>query len=180
MVWNIGQLSYGIVAVLLLFSLALSGCSQPSATNTIPSNSNPVVTEPPTVKESKYPFPVAVTPLGDGKIVIDTPSGTSEGGSVPVLFVNRGTVSKQIGADFTNWVGDKEVFLYIDKVFLVTKQVGERSQSTLTLKNEALKTGIHTVSAIQFENNNPIAKAIGYQETTFEIKPESWGPYNVQ
>lgn len=173
MVWNIGQLSYGIVAVLLLFSLALSGCSQPSATNTIPSNSNPVVTEPPTVKESKYPFPVAVAPLGNGKLAIYTPSGTSDGGNVPVLFVAKDTVLEQISADFTNWTGDKEVFIYIDKVFLETKQVSIRSQCTLMLENEALKTGIHKVSAIQFENNNPNGKVIGYQEATFEIKPGS-------
>lgn len=159
-----------VVGLILMFIITIGGCGQKTSTDSSQVNK---VTEPPTAKESKYPFPVAVAPLGNGGLVIRTASGTSEGGSVPVLFVAKDTVLKQIGADFTNWVGDKEVFLYIDKVFLVANQGGERSQWTLTLENEALKTGIHNVSAIQFENNNPNGKVIGYQEAAFEIKPES-------
>ena len=111
--------------------------------------------------------------LGKGRIIISTPSGSSENNSIPLLFVDKSTVLQQIGLDLINWEGDKEVFLYIDKVFIETKQGGERSSGSLTLEDDFLKVGVHKVSAIQFENNNPENKVVGYHEASFEIKPKS-------
>jgi len=161
----------GIVTAVISI-ITLSGCSQSNIINPS-SNSNSIITELPITKESKYPFPTAASLLGNGRLIIRTSSGTSEGGNIPILFVSKDTVLTQVGIDLLNWEGNKEVFLYIDKIFIEARQGGMRSQTSLSLVDDFLKPGIYKVSAIQFENNDPNSKIIGYQEAIFEVKSGS-------
>ncbi|BCA33693.1 lipoprotein [Bacillus wiedmannii] len=87
-------------------------------------------------KTSKYPFPKDATPVGEGKITVDTPAGNSKNGNVPVLFADKNTIMDQIGIDYANFQGDKQTFVYIDKIFIKTTQVGELTQSTFSLEED--------------------------------------------
>ncbi|WP_027725426.1 hypothetical protein [Tuberibacillus calidus] len=121
--------------------------------------------------ESKYPFPENASPTGKGKIVISTPSGTSENGNVPVLIVEPDTAMTQIGIDLSNFDGSKQTYIYINKIFNTAEQVGEMTQTSLNLEGEFLKPGTYTVTAIQFDNDDPKSgKVINYTEAKYEVK----------
>ncbi len=121
-------------------------------------------------KTSKYPFPKDATPVGDGKIAVSTPAGNSENGNVPVLFLGKDTIMTQIGIDYATFQGDKQTFVYVDKIFKETTQVGELTQSTFPLEEDSLKPGVHTVTAVQFENDDPKGKVLNFVEAKYEVK----------
>jgi len=121
-------------------------------------------------KTSKYPFPKETTPIGDGKVTVTTPAGNSDNGNVPVEFVDKKTSMTQIGVDLENFQGDKQTFIYVDKFFEEAQQVGLRTQTTVALKEDTLKPGIHTVTAVQFEGDEPTGKVLNFTEAKFEIK----------
>ncbi|EJQ59157.1 hypothetical protein [Bacillus mycoides] len=121
-------------------------------------------------KTSKYPFPKDTTPVGDGKIAVSTPAGNSENGNVPVLFLGKDTIMTQIGIDYATFQGDKQTFVYVDKIFKETTQVGELTQSTFPLEEDSLKPGVHTVTAVQFENDDPKGKVLNFVEAKYEVK----------
>jgi len=121
-------------------------------------------------KTSKHPFPKDATPVGEGKITVNTPAGNSENGNVPVLFADKNTIMDQIGLDYANFQGDKQTFVYVDEIFDRTTQVGELTQSTFTLAEDTLKPGVHTVTAVQFENDDPKGKVLNFVEAKYEVK----------
>jgi len=123
-----------------------------------------------TKKTSKHPFPKDAKPVGEGKITVDTPAGNSENGNVPVLFSDKNTILDQIGLDYANFQGDKQTFVYVDEIFDRTTQVGELTQSTFTLAEDTLKPGVHTVTAVQFENDDPKGKVLNFVEAKYEVK----------
>jgi hypothetical protein len=123
------------------------------------------------VVESEYPFP-QVEPTGEGNMIISTPSGTSEEGNVPVLFVSEEDLIIQIGLDLENFQGDKQTFIYIDEIFLTTEQAGELTQTSLDLQGNNLKVGKHTVTAVQYENDEPTANVLNFVQAQYEIKEQ--------
>lgn len=119
---------------------------------------------------SEYPFPES-TPVGESKILVSTPAGDSSEGNVPVLFASPEDILVQIGLDLENFLGDKQTFIYIDKIFQNTEQVGELTQTSLDLQEYTLAVGEHTVTAVQFENDDPEAGAvINFVEAKYEVK----------
>ncbi|TCP24915.1 hypothetical protein EV207_12218 [Scopulibacillus darangshiensis] len=121
-------------------------------------------------KKSKYPFPSDTTAKGNGKVVIETPAGSSENGNVPVLFVDKNTSFTQTDIDLSNFEGDKQTYIYVNKKFVQAEQVGEETATTLDLEGDLLKPGIYTVTAVQFKDNDPTKEVIGLASTKFEIK----------
>ena len=122
-------------------------------------------------QESKYSFPEGVTSVGEGKVKVVTPDGTSENGNVPIVFIKKDTVIQQVEIELANFQGDKETFVYVDKRFEETHQASEVTQTTISLKKETLQPGVHTVTVIQYENNDPNGKVISFAEAKFENKP---------
>lgn len=123
-----------------------------------------------TTPKSKYPFPNSA-PIGSGKLSISTPSGNSDNGNVPVLFLKQDEMMVQITADLQDFQGDKQTFIYIDKFFNETEQVGEHTETSLNLQENTLKPGVHTVTAVQFENDDPASgKVINFVEAKYEVK----------
>ena len=51
-------------------------------------------------------------------------------------------------------------------------QVTSTTQTTVQLKRK-LETGSHTITAVQYENNDPKGKVISFNQATFETKPAS-------
>ena len=157
--------------IVLVFTLMLWGCGSSDTNGTgQPETQHKQNT---VQKQSKYPFPEGAEIKGNGQLIISTPSGTSEDGSIPILFVNENVLLIQIGADLMDWEGDKEVFFYIDEFFVEAQQGGEMLSVSLDLEGDHLKPGLHTVSAVQFVNNDPSKGVVSYQQATFEIKAGS-------
>lgn len=124
-------------------------------------------------EESKYPFPENTQPVGDATISVSTPSGDSLNGNVPVLFVSKDDAIVQIGFDAENFQGDKETFVYINEKYVETAQIGEMYSSSLNLSGETLKPGQYTVTAVQFENNDPTQTPVTFVQTQYEVKEGS-------
>lgn len=120
-------------------------------------------------QKSKYPFPNAA-PVGDGKLTVSTPAGSSDGGNVPVLFIKPDELV-QIGAMMENFQGDKQTFVYVDKIFNSTEQAGQMHQTSFNLQGNDLKVGVHTVIAVQFDNDDPTTgKVNNFVEAKYEVK----------
>ncbi|MEI4802083.1 hypothetical protein ACIGHG_08980 [Bacillus sp. NPDC077411] len=122
-------------------------------------------------QEIKYSFPEGVTSVGEGKVKVVTPDGTSENGNIPVVFIKKDTLIQQVEVELENFQEDKEIFIYVDKQFEDKHQVKKLAQTTMSLKEETLQPGIHTVTAIQYENNDPNGKVINFVQAKFENKP---------
>ena len=126
-----------------------------------------------TTPKSKYPFPSDVKATGKAAMVLSTDSGTSENGNVPVLFSSEDDILIQIGLDATNFDGSKQSFVFVDKMYSDTQQFGEDTTTTVDLDAEMgnLKPGVHTVSIIQFDNDDPkTGKVTTLTQAKYEIK----------
>jgi len=123
--------------------------------------------------ESKYPFPSDITNNGGAKIVLTSDSGSSENGNVPVVFASSDDILIQLGLDAMDFDGSKQSFIYIDKIFSETNQFGEETSTSVDLDQEMghLKPGVHTVSIVQFENDDPEKGAVTtYTQAKYEVK----------
>ncbi|WP_050616253.1 hypothetical protein [Bacillus testis] len=121
-------------------------------------------------EDSKIPFPENTKPIGNATITVSTPAGNSKDGNVPVLFVNKDSLSESIGVDYENFQGDKETFVYINKKHHHTEQYASLTQSSEGLEGNFLKPGNYTIAAVQFEDNNPSKTPVTYTEAKYEIK----------
>ena len=75
-----------------------------------------------------------------------------------------------LGIDYSNFQGDKQTFVYVDKIFKETLQVAELTQTSIILSEDTLKPGLHTVTAVQFKNDDPKGKVLNFIEAKYEVK----------
>ena len=158
---------------LLTFGLVGCGGTNENEDNEGNENNNTEQNEPNeqgAAPESEYPFPEATLDLGDGIVIVNTPSGDSIDGNVPSMIVQPDTLLDQVGYDLEEWDPSKEVFVYVDKIFYEAVQSGEMYQSSICLSEDLLDPGEYTVSAIQFEGNDPEGEVTGYKEAKYEIE----------
>jgi hypothetical protein len=158
------------VLVGLLVIGLLAGCSAKNSEGKSKDKVTDTTTQSQEKKEeSKYPFPES-SAIGEATIILSTPAGDSSNGNIPVLFVQADDSLIQIGANYENFQGDKQTFIYVDKMFDSTEQIGERAQGSINLSEDRLKVGMHTVTAVQFENDDPASTVINFVEAKYEIK----------
>ncbi|MED2792125.1 hypothetical protein P4256_10275 [Bacillus wiedmannii] len=48
-----------------------------------------------------------------------------------------------LGIDYANFQGDKQTFVYVDKIFKETLQVAELTHTSIILSEDTLKAGVH-------------------------------------
>ncbi len=112
-------------------------------------------------------------PIGEGKVKVITPDGTSDNGNIPTVFIKKDTLIQHVELELSNFQDDKETFVFVDQVFADKHQVTSTTQTTVQLKEKALETGSHTITAVQYENNDSKGKVISFNQATFETKPAS-------
>lgn len=106
--------------------------------------------------------------MGSGEMYISTAGGTSEGGAVPVIFVQDEFLI-QIGLDTTAFDGSKLSYIYIDGMLSTKEQLGD-SQTSLDLSGDALQVGIHSVEVLQYDNDDPSGSVVTYKSASYEVK----------
>lgn len=131
------------------------------------------VTAEPVEEVSEHPYPANDEPVGSAMITVKMVSGDSADGNVPVLFVSESDSAIQIGVDYDEFDGSKETFVYINEMFYTTEQVGERSSGALTLSEGNLEPGEYTVTAVQFEGNDPNNAPINLTQAKYKIEKSS-------
>lgn len=118
----------------------------------------------------KYPFPNGVSAKGSGEITINTPAGTSANGRQPVFYIDGDDRRIQIGIDAKEFDGRRQSFVYIDKIYLRPEQFVDRKDTSIGLQGAMLNPGTHTISFIQFENDDPIqGKVTSYTEAKYSV-----------
>lgn len=106
--------------------------------------------------------------MGAGEMYISTAGGTSEGGAVPVIFVQDEFLI-QIGLDTTAFDGSKLSYIYIDGMLSTKEQLGD-SQTSLDLSGDALQVGTHSVEVLQYDNDDPSGSVVTYKSASYEVK----------
>ncbi|HDR7794161.1 TPA: hypothetical protein QCY19_004876 [Bacillus luti] len=151
--------------------LLLVGCSTPKEKEDAqPSQEEQVVNAS---DENMVVFPEGAMPIGEGKVKVITPDGTSENGNIPTVFIKKDTLIQQVELELSKFQNDKDTFIFVDQVYADKHQVTSTTQTTVQLKEKTLETGSHTVTAVQYENNDPKGKVISFNQATFETKPAS-------
>ncbi|EJR61909.1 hypothetical protein IIO_02817 [Bacillus cereus VD115] len=151
--------------------LLLVGCGAPKEKEDAQSNQEEQVVN--ASEESMVVFPEGAVPIGEGIVKVITPDGTSENGNTPTVFIKKDTLIQQVELELSNFQNDKETFVFVDRIFADKHQVTSTTQTTVQLKEKTLETGSHTITAAQFENNDPKGKVISFNQATFETKPAS-------
>lgn len=80
------------------------------------------------------------------------------------------TLLNQIGLSSENLDGSKLSYIYIDGMLNTKEQLGEMSQVTMTLENDALKNGKHKVEIVQYDNDEQTGNPITYKTVSYEVK----------
>ncbi|XLP25541.1 hypothetical protein ACFMB7_33020 (plasmid) [Bacillus toyonensis] len=133
-----------------------------------------------TEKTKDYPFPTETGSVGEGELIITTSEGDSKNGKVPAEPMEKDTSRADIHVKLAKFQEDKRIFIYVDKKFQCTTQVKELKDSGriedgyvvpyLSLIEEQLNYGIHTVTTVQFEGDDPSGKVLDFKEAKFEIQ----------
>jgi hypothetical protein len=123
--------------------------------------------------EMKIPFPDGASETGDGKLTIQTADGEAADGDIPVLMLGEDDLTVQTGFTIENFADDKDVFIFVNKRWLQTEHGGKMFQGTLALEKDPsmLKPGTYTVTAVQYEGNDPVhGKVIEFHQAKFAVK----------
>ena len=107
---------------------------------------------------------------GEGSIIISTEGGTSEDGNTPTIFADTDLSLTQIGLNSEGFDGSKLSYIYIDGMLNSKEQLGEMTQTSITLEENAIKEGIHKVEIVQYDNDDPTGNVITYKNASYEIK----------
>lgn len=154
----------GLVLVGVL-ALGMIGCSNSKEENKANEN---------TTKEevsSKKDIPSGLDKeVGNGSVVLSTTGGTTENGNTPVVFVGQDTLLEQIGLSAENFDGSKLSYVYIDGMINTKEQLGEMTQTTITLQDNSLKEGKHKVEVVQYDNDEQTGNPVTYKVATYEVK----------
>lgn len=154
----------GLVLVGVL-ALGMIGCSNSKEENKANEN---------TTKEevsSKKDIPSGLDKeVGNGSVVLSTTGGTTENVNTPVVFVGQDTLLEQIGLSAENFDGSKLSYVYIDGMLNTKEQLGEMTQTTITLQDNSLKEGKHKVEVVQYDNDEQTGNPVTYKVATYEVK----------
>lgn len=105
---------------------------------------------------------------GKGTMYVATPSGTSENGKIPKLYISENTFLVQISLNMFEFNYTPKTYIYIDGKLEDTEHVSDMT-TTLTLCENSLKRGMHTVEVVQYKNNNPKSKVITYKKAQYKV-----------
>jgi hypothetical protein len=172
---GLGRFAKGFKFIGLVFILgSIVGCNNSADDNNMNGYSTIMETNDIENEEmimGKYPFPNETEATGSGEITINTPAGTSEEGKTPVFFVDGDDRRVQIGIDAEGFDGSRQSFVYVDKIYLRPEQFVGRKDTSIGLQGAMLKPGIHTISFIQFEGDDPInGKVTSYTEARYAVE----------
>ena len=144
-----------LAALATVLAFALAGCggsSQPSASSTSASS---VSASSAAASSSAASFDgSSFTDTGDGTMILRTAGGTSENCNVPQVAVKKGTSFMQISIEYHGGNG-AVCKVYVDGVENTPMNASENIQSTLTLQDDALTAGVHTVEMVAMDGDTP-------------------------
>lgn len=155
--------------IILLILITLTGCSSNnSTTNNV---STDIIN---TTEKIEKDIPEGnFSEMGEGTFYINTLSGTSENGNIPVIYVDENYLAgKQfamevdVGITTKDFDATKLSTIYVDGISQEKEQLGDTITSVLVSANLST-VGIHKVEVLQFDDENNV---ITYKSAEYEIK----------
>lgn len=107
--------------------------------------------------------------MGAGDFAIQTPSGSSEDGSVPFIFADSDTYMDSFGYTGFDADGSHLTYIYVDGMEQAKEQIAD-FQSSIDLTGDLLKEGVHKVEFVQYDTDDPSGNVIMYKTASYEIK----------
>ena len=154
-----------IMLCLLAFSMvAATGCSKQTESGNPTQSENPQTNADTKGEAKKVDLPYGED-IGTGTMYIATPAGTSEDGNIPDLLVSNAMMI-QIGLNAWGFDGSLLSYVYFDGEFYSKEQLAD-TQTSITLQGDMLKPGEHTISVVQYANNEEGGEIVTYKEGKF-------------
>lgn len=148
------------ILVLGLCSLVLVGCES--------TETEDVTTEESTIEQEVRTVKLPTEEIGDGNFYIVNESGSSESGDV-VAFYDDDLLNPHLGFEAWEMDGSHKTFIYFDGELVAEKQLSD-SQGSFDIPKESYDVGIHTVTAIQYDDDTEDGTPIFVRNVNFEIK----------
>lgn len=114
----------------------------------------------------------AYSDVGDGTFYISNASGSTENGDEIIVYPDMDSIPFAY-IDYELWDLDGSVltYIYLDGTEIDKQQVGEGFQSTIPLADKSqVDEGKHTVTAVQYEGNDPAGKIVFSRSAEFTVK----------
>jgi hypothetical protein len=158
------------VLVILMASLVfgLVGCSAPETSTPASNEPAPASNSATPTKQAKDFDGTKYTDTGAGTMIVRTAAGTSENDNIPKITLTKDTSITQIDATFEDFNNAAVTYIYLDGI---ENNKGNYGYATapITLKDDAIKAGSHTLEAVQFADDNPKGEVTVYKIAKFEI-----------
>ncbi|MBK5243288.1 hypothetical protein [Clostridium sp.] len=165
--------SIAMLLITITMSLSFVGCSSASSASKTPTSTETTSAEPietePKVEVIKIVLPSGIKDTGKGKIETETPSGNSNEGVVPFIYEDKETQLLQIGFNAWEFDGAKLSYVFVDGVLNCKEQLGD-TQTSLNLKEDDLKVGVHKVEVTQYDTDKIDGKVVTYKLGSYEVK----------
>ena len=110
--------------------------------------------------------------VGDGTFYISNASGSTENGDEIIVYPDMDSIPFAY-VDYELWDLDGSVltYIYLDGAEIDKQQVGGGFQSSISLEDKSQVTeGKHTVTAVQYEGNDPAGEIVFYRSAEFTVK----------
>ncbi len=140
--------------------------SEQASSGAIPSAISSIATAKRDLPEKDYKS------CGKGSFSISTPSGTSENGNVPIIYIGKDeATSYGLGFSARGFDGSKLSYEYIDGYLISKNQISDEDSSIYAKANN-LTNGKHKVEIVQYGTNKPEGKIVTYKSAFYEVKPK--------
>ena len=107
--------------------------------------------------------------MGSGKFYVITQAGSSEDVDSPVIYIDPDVWGTSVEVDAWGFDGTRRTYLYIDGELVDKDQLSD-SQITFELSETGMKAGRHTISAVQYDTDDPSGKIVTYKSAVYEAK----------
>ena len=112
--------------------------------------------------------------VGNGTFYISNASGSTENGDEIIVYPDMDSIPFAY-VDYELWDLDGSIltYIYLDGVEMDKHQVGAGFQSSISLEDKSQVTeGKHTVTAVQYEGNDPAGEIVFFRSAEFTVKSQ--------
>ena len=112
--------------------------------------------------------------VGEGTFYISNASGSTENGDEIIVYPDMNSIPFAY-IDYELWDLDGSIltYIYLDGAEIDREQVGTGFQSYIPLEDKSqVAEGVHTVTAVQYEGNDPAGEIVFFRSANFTVKGE--------
>lgn len=109
--------------------------------------------------------------VGEGTVYLSHAGDTTEDEKPVTILGGEGYMVLQIGIDYADFDGSKYTYIFVDGKEDFKEQWGLGGSTSINLKDDMLKNGLHTVEVIQWSGDNMTGDVTMYKTAQYEVKP---------